>query len=388
MITRRILLVWSIASLLSLFSTNPIYASMENASVTNASTAPCSDCHLCTQPTVSDPCLKECFRAGHASTPTKYTGPKPDLIKLGQSGGLYEPVSFDHQSHADMGSMGDGCSNCHHSSPTGHIAPCSECHLQPASLGQPGLKGAYHRQCLGCHKQWSGSTECANCHIPDETATTVLTTISPEASRLIPISAHKPDKKVYDYADQNGEKITFYHNDHVEKFGVECVTCHQGESCGYCHDPNGSSVPRKSAEEIHSICSDCHDGDNCKLCHGKQEKSPFTHDASHWRLGEYHRHLPCRSCHEVGQRIKSLRADCADCHADWGPDNFEHQLGGLKLDETHREFDCTDCHSNSKYHQPTTCIDCHDEERTARETPPGVLINGMFNNNTNSKEVP
>jgi hypothetical protein len=144
----------------------------------------------------------------------------------------------------------------------------------------------------------------------------------------------------------------------------------------------------KSAEEIHAICNDCHDGDNCGLCHGQQEKSPFTHDASHWRLGEYHQHLPCRSCHEVGQRIESLRADCSECHDDWSPDNFDHRLTGLALDETHLELDCTDCHSNQQYHQPPTCISCHDEELTPEATLPGVIISGVLDDNINPKEVP
>lgn len=365
----------------------PILALGENGAFYSASQAPCGDCHLCPQPTKESPCLQICPQSANAQTASHKIDEGPRLIVLGQPGNLYEPVMFDHRSHAGMGSMGDGCVSCHHYTPDGHVPPCSECHLKPAILGQPGLKGAYHRQCLGCHKKWSGSNECTNCHALSEATSTTSGIGLFEQVIQTSVSAFKPDKKVYDLSDQNGEKVTFYHNDHVEKFGVECATCHQRESCGYCHDPNGSSVPMKSAEEIHAICNDCHDGDNCQLCHGKKEKSPFTHDASHWRLGEYHRHLPCQACHEVGRRIKSLKADCTECHDNWGRENFDHQLTGLKLDETHRELDCTDCHSNKKYHQPPTCIDCHDEDRTPRATPPGTIIGGIFGNDTNSKEI-
>lgn len=359
-----------------------------NGAFYSASEAPCLDCHLCPNPTKETPCLQVCPQSAEAKTVTHRTDEGPSIIVLGQPGNMYEPVTFDHRSHAGMGSMGDGCSSCHHYTPAGHVPPCTECHLKPAKLGQPGLKGAYHRQCLGCHKKWSGSNDCINCHTPNESSSSATSTIgAPRPAQMIQTSVIKPEKRVYDLHEQTGDKVTFYHNDHVEKFGVECVTCHQRESCGYCHDPNGSSVPMKSAEEIHAICSDCHDGDNCELCHGKKEKSPFTHDASHWRLGEYHKHLPCQSCHEVGQRIKSLKADCSECHSDWEPDNFNHRVTGLELDETHSELDCTDCHARRKYHQPPTCIDCHDEDRTPATTPPGVIISGMFDKETNLKEV-
>lgn len=354
----------------------------------STSEAPCEDCHLCPTPTRESPCLKTCPGSISIAASAHSTDEGPRTIVLGQPGNLYEPVIFDHRSHAEMGSMGDGCVSCHHYTPAGRVPPCSECHLRPAKLGQPGLKGAYHRQCLGCHKQWSGTTDCGDCHVPNGPAST-LPALSPRnGGKLISTFAMQPDKMVYDVPNQAGDKVTFYHNDHVDKFGVECVTCHQRESCGYCHDPNDESAPMKSAEEIHAICNDCHDGDNCKLCHGQQEKSPFTHDASHWRLGEYHQHLPCRSCHEVGQRIESLRADCSECHDDWAPDNFDHRLTGLALDETHQELDCTDCHANQRYHQPPTCVSCHDEERTPESTLPGVIISGVLDDNINPKEVP
>jgi hypothetical protein len=337
--------------------------------------APCKDCHLCDNPTKAEPCLMVCpgsikdVNAAHKVTEG------PGMIVLGTTGTLYEPVNFNHTTHASMGEMGDGCVSCHHYAPTGKIPPCSECHAKPTSLGQPGLKGAYHRQCLGCHQQWSGTNDCVNCHAPTDEPTTNNTAIGSTMNSRQPIT--KPAKKVYDIANPNGDKVTFYHNDHVEKFGVDCVTCHQRENCGYCHDKNAtqaSTTTMKSAEEIHTICNDCHDKDDCNLCHGKKEKTPFQHDAAHWRLGDYHKHLECDQCHVVGQRIKTLSADCVQCHDDWSPKNFDHQVTGLKLDETHSEFDCTDCHLNNKYHQPPSCIDCHDQDRTPDKDTPGVKV--------------
>lgn len=376
MITRRRIVIWPMALLVILGGIYLAEASMEITPAENALVPPCSDCHLCGRPTEAEPCLKECLSAHHGFDPADYKGPEPGLIQLGQPGGMYEPVAFDHQRHAEMGSMADGCVACHHLSPQGRIPPCTECHLEPQSLGQPGLKGVYHRQCLGCHKAWSGSTECVECHLDDQSGRS-SSTVPPGQTGTTQMAISRPGKKVYSTPVKQGTKVTFYHSDHTDLFGLHCSDCHHNEGCGNCHRAPDTQTAAKSAEEIHAICNDCHDGDNCKLCHGKQEKPSFTHDVSHWRLGEYHRHLPCRSCHEVGQRITALKANCVQCHDNWEPSNFNHRVTGLALDETHAEFECDVCHSERNYHQSPTCVECHDETLSPGVTPPGMMVNAM-----------
>jgi len=66
------------------------------------------------------------------------------------------------------------CAGCHHKSELQQAAVkvpnCGECHNRPfqtAGLGKPGLLGAYHRQCIGCHdamKQKPAALECVKCH--------------------------------------------------------------------------------------------------------------------------------------------------------------------------------------------------------------------------------
>lgn len=63
------------------------------------------------------------------------------------------------------------CSGCHHESPVeaGKPVPlCSTCHSQGMESRRtdvPGLLGAYHRQCLGCHKEMEiEPTGCTGCH--------------------------------------------------------------------------------------------------------------------------------------------------------------------------------------------------------------------------------
>ncbi|MCD6161529.1 MAG: cytochrome C [candidate division Zixibacteria bacterium] len=62
------------------------------------------------------------------------------------------------------------CQGCHHHSPIGVKPPlCESCHGKPfneADLFKPGLMGAYHQQCLGCHKAMKieEPSGCNGCH--------------------------------------------------------------------------------------------------------------------------------------------------------------------------------------------------------------------------------
>ena len=63
------------------------------------------------------------------------------------------------------------CSSCHHKSPLGakkEVPLCSTCHsvnMEPNKTGIPGLLGAYHRLCLGCHKEMGiKPIDCTGCH--------------------------------------------------------------------------------------------------------------------------------------------------------------------------------------------------------------------------------
>ena len=122
----------------------------------------------------------------------------------------YEPVRFTHRTH-DVNSNGN-CATCHHrnaASPTDRIGEdiagmhaaidvrinatpcischkdmkerqqqkCSQCHTSSNESDFPariGLKGAYHRQCIGCHQTQPSTerapTDCIGCHhalVPD-----------------------------------------------------------------------------------------------------------------------------------------------------------------------------------------------------------------------------
>ncbi len=63
------------------------------------------------------------------------------------------------------------CMGCHHNSPATLTPPkCASCHGKTPDLttGKPGLKGAYHGQCITCHQQMEVKsvlpTDCNKCH--------------------------------------------------------------------------------------------------------------------------------------------------------------------------------------------------------------------------------
>ena len=69
--------------------------------------------------------------------------------------------------HGDAQTM---CTGCHHNSPASVMPPrCASCHgILPEPDGRPGLKGAYHAQCIGCHQEMGiekpVATDCISCH--------------------------------------------------------------------------------------------------------------------------------------------------------------------------------------------------------------------------------
>ena len=120
----------------------------------------------------------------------------PDTVELKSLAQYYEPVQFNHAMHVDM--LGEnGCAVCHHHTVGTPLvdetcmrcheyggetesANCEDCH--PANrfsaeylakiekdihlfhVDRPGLKGAFHQRCLGCHKEMDAAIGCEDCH--------------------------------------------------------------------------------------------------------------------------------------------------------------------------------------------------------------------------------
>ncbi len=117
----------------------------------------------------------------------------PDAVDIDSLAKLYEKVQFDHALHvgvtgcsschhhtAGTGPENENCARCHAKSGEASTVSCSGCHAKDPfdsaymdarekdpdlfHIDKPGLKGAYHLKCLGCHKEMGAPTGCTDCH--------------------------------------------------------------------------------------------------------------------------------------------------------------------------------------------------------------------------------
>ncbi len=335
----------------------------------------CETCHSCEKPTREDPCLTICPRYGGHLQGEHKVDEGPDIVIMDQLVNLYQPVPFAHKLHASMSDMSGGCSFCHHYSEVDKdVPPCRECHeISPAvgDLQQPGLKGAYHRQCIGCHRDWSDETGCIACH--EVKKESVISELSLDKSDILGIPHPRitaEQKYVYHTTYEPSPVVTFHHSDHVDQFGLKCVSCHQGDNCGRCHELGHK---REKIEHV-KTCISCHNEDNCGFCHGTEEKPQFDHTVViGWALKNRHDEATCHDCHGATKTFHVPSKSCFDCH-DWELDSFEHSIVGLELDEDHEDNDCVDCHSDEQYDQLPSCENCHDEIEFPTDLP-GEKVN-------------
>ncbi len=105
-----------------------------------------------------------------AAQDTQTATQPPQVLVIGDMVDKYEAVKFTHGDH--MG-YADNCATCHHHSEPGTYHACKQCHqkpFEPGKLTMPGLKGAYHRQCMNCHKKMeAGPVGCTDCHARKKT---------------------------------------------------------------------------------------------------------------------------------------------------------------------------------------------------------------------------
>lgn len=344
----------------------------------------CKSCHVCEYPTKDDPCLIACPRTGMVSvhhTPEE----APESFVMNESGIRYGKLVFSHKLHAEMAEMKDGCNSCHHYNTTGPILPCSNCHAHKrnrSDVSTPDYRAAIHRQCMDCHKEWDKQMKCVSCHLQKGDA--AYKKAEEEIRRLKGLShppIQEPEKVVYETNYEKGKIVTFYHSEHTQIFGMNCISCHKNESCTKCHHTTaGTLVTKKdrlqlarSEEEQHRTCFVCHKNDNCNKCHLKKEKNPFNHEiSSGFNLGKHHSSLKCISCHKNND-YKGLKRSCNACHNNFVEGKFNHNVTGLSLDANHADLECSSCHTDKDFSKKPNCSDCHDDFNYPNKLP-GKLI--------------
>jgi hypothetical protein len=358
----------------------PLRAQVPDRAAAAHPTSGCARCHTCAAPRPDHPCLPMCTRA-EAATEAFMQQHGPDFVLLdmirseAEGTDRFGPVPFDHAGHAEFAAITDGCVICHHYTPERQAHPaCRTCHpaeLRRDDIQRPSLKGAYHRQCLGCHREWSHSTECGACHIERIGEEPGIITREDALGHMTP-PIPEPETEIYEASaePESGTKVIFRHAEHIHRFGFKCAECHRGDNCMRCHEAGKQHVQKdRSLGEQHEDCSTCHatdvaEGGNCERCHWKEGQSrpaAFDHAVTGWPLSRYHKDNNCRDCHKE-LPFAPLDRTCTTCHADWEAGTFDHAVTGQKLDENHAEFDCTDCHEDGAFDKPPVCTECHDED--------------------------
>jgi hypothetical protein len=201
--------------------------------------------------------------------PTEGAKP-PERMDLARLEGRWSAAPFGHAAHAHMARPGPAdCAICHHHQDVGAAVPaCGRCHTAPLdeeTAGRLGLKGAYHHQCLDCHRTLGeAAADCRRCHLPRNSP-------GAGAQPAIPRRA-VPSEKTYRTPHDGGTEVRFDHGNHADACEGGCAGCHGGERCAACHGAPAS--PPVKAADPHAKCNACHGKDRdmefeCSDCHGK-----------------------------------------------------------------------------------------------------------------------
>ncbi|HLE12236.1 MAG: hypothetical protein A2504_13885 [Bdellovibrionales bacterium RIFOXYD12_FULL_39_22] len=346
-----------------------IYAFVDNSNPTN-----CKECHTCDKPSTQALCLHPCPRHETTNSNKHNLSEGPGIVFFKDIAEHFTPVKFDHRAHADMSSLGvEKCNFCHHFTPPGKIQPCRDCHTKNSEdLKRPGLKGAYHRQCLGCHREWSHDNKCFSCH----ENTDKKTPVDPSDKSDIIANAHpkiqSPQTLVYKTPYRKAPIVTFHHGQHIKSFGLQCVNCHEKFTCGNCHDSDPNKKKKRTMQQVHQSCDKCHRADNCSKCHSLKEMAPFNHADKGWKLNYPHSKLACKECHKTPE--EKPKKECKFCHkTEWTRQNFNHNSTGLKIDAAHSMFECSYCHSENNTFK-VFCNKCHFDGRDPKKKPVGEYL--------------
>jgi hypothetical protein len=352
---------------------NKIKKNPDNPSERVKQTLNCKSCHSSEYPVKNDPGLLGCPRSDMISV---YHSPTegPETVVIDEMSDYYNGVVFSHKVHSEMSEMSGGCNGCHHYNTTGPVMNCRKCHDSSRSredITLPDLKAAYHRQCMTCHKQWSSDNGCnTQCHTRKG---------SNDQLNNDPLKSHPelslPVKLVWETNSKVNKTVTFFHDEHIQLFKINCTSCHNQESCISCHSKkalgNFNKLIRKekSFEEHHKPCSNCHYGNSCQKCHQDKEMSSFDHGrSSGWVLKAYHSKLDCAKCHGTKMPYKKLNTKCASCHKSFAS-AFDHSLIGFVFSESHMELECKNCHTGGDVTKTPVCTECHDDKSFPSDLP-------------------
>ena len=269
--------------------------------------------------------VKRPIPAATKVTPSIDDAPKVHLLNspvINRYSDLYGPVRFMHSKHANV--VKD-CTVCHHRIPREEgdrygepatisellrrkTAPkkCQSCHdhpFDPKMLHKPGLKGAYHRLCLDCHRE----------------------------------SEQKAQKWLVDYRAM--VKGLAGSRSLVDRAPTDCISCH-GKN-GTDHRELTKVEGKVDALSVTKACLSCHEIQGKTMLNTShwnwQGPSPFT-------VGHERRVDLGKRCQAINNSFIALSGNwprCTSCHVGygWQDEGFDFTDMG--------KIDCLVCHDTT-----------------------------------------
>jgi octaheme c-type cytochrome (tetrathionate reductase family) len=332
----------------------------------------------------------------------------------------YEPVAFAHRIHDELAGgdcgvchhryswdeddrvgediaelhdsidvpIGGPCSSCHEDMADNPPQSCARCHGLPNEADAPsrlGLKGAYHRQCIGCHERHMepapAPTECNSCHHPWTPDHGLLVKLperpSPRETTEACLACHGrvgedllatahwnwkgQSPNLVGYQHRTDVSLQLIVNNYCIAIGSDpeaCATCHIGYGwvdegfdfsdptnidCLVCHDTTGSyrkdplqagmPLPEVDLVEVaHNVGRPTRA--TCGSCHF------FSGGAPNAKHGDLEPALAAPSP-ELDQHMGRRDMRCQDCHT-----TTRHRIAGMSMTAPAMEgrVHCEQCH--------------------------------------------
>ncbi|MFA5027863.1 MAG: Ni/Fe-hydrogenase cytochrome b subunit [Candidatus Methylomirabilota bacterium] len=335
----------------------------------------------------------------------------------------YEPVRFSHRIHdgltgGDCGAchhrhaaaaddrvgvdikelhapmeirLGGACSACHDDMTKNAPQGCARCHGRPNEPDAPtrlGLKGAYHRQCIGCHERQRAAaapTACAACHhpwTPDHSKLVAFTGTPgprdvtraclgchPKAGQDLLKTAHwnwrghSPTRKGYEHRLEVGLALLTSNSclavgptqrecaachigygwvdtafDFADPAGIDCLVCHdttgtyrKGPGKGGLPDPSLdlAAIAKQVGRPSRRTCGACHLAGAGPLAarHGDPDPALVNPAA------------------DLDVHLGALKMRCQDCHT-----AADHRIAGISMRAAAEgRVRCEQCHGRAPH---------------------------------------
>lgn len=260
------------------------------------------------------------------------------------------------------------CTDCHKASnPKDAPTNCSACHSEPTMH-----QGLFEQRCDTCHTPagWSPAVyeNQSFSHLESAGFSLDLHKADYHDQVMTCSTCHTTELKILDVQtciDCHTQNVQAFMTDHLDQFGSNCMTCHDGIDRLRNFDHENFFI--LEGRHLSTQCSDCHvekvfrgTPKECWQCHSEPEvhagvfglKCFYCHFANGWSPANLREH---RFPVNHGLEDKNIQQECKTCHGT----NFV-------------EYSCYNCHDHqldeiTKSHQAEgiadqdipACVNCH-----------------------------